>query len=350
LRKKLALLLALVAIVTGGVGVAWWLQPRGPIAPLPVRPPDDDLQLLVSLHDASEPRERPRDGLAAVPGELVLARARDGAVLAFPADGGAPRTVANLGGPAWGLAIASGAVFLSTERTTDAAPRAAVVRVPLAGGPTRVVTDSLAHPRALASDGRSVFAVDVDASEAGLLRRSTIVRIAADGGPTAVLARSDGEIDRLALDAANLYWADPLDGAIRAVPKAGGEPRTLAAERGLPEQLVVSGDTLAWVERRSETVFTMPASGGSPRAVAQDFAGFAGLVVDRRGAWWTPTSAADGRYRVLFAPLAGGDSELAGDSAEPVDALASDGVHLYWARNGEVSRADTAALPAQGGQ
>jgi hypothetical protein len=361
LRKNLALLLALVVLAAGGVGVAWWMQPRGPIAPLPARPPDDDLSLLVSLYDASEPREHPHDRLASTPmirprsgeagdvpsGELVLARARDGAVLAFPADGGAPRTLATLDGPAWNLAIAGGTVFLSTTRATDAAPRGAIVRVALAGGPTHVVSDALAHPRAIASDGRSVFAVDVDASEAGLLRRSTIVRVPADGGQPSILARSDGEIDRLALDAANLYWADPLDGAIRTVPKAGGEPRTLAAERGLPEQLVLSGDTLAWVERRSETVFTMPASGGSPRAVAQDFAGFANLVVDRRGAWWTPTSAADGRYRVLSAPLAGGDSQLAGDSAEPVDALASNGVHLYWARNGEVSRADATPSPAE---
>jgi hypothetical protein len=374
-RKKLALLLALVALAGGGAAGAWWMQPRGPRAPLPARPPDDDLQLLVSLFDASEPREPPHDRLASAAGELVLARARDGAVLAFPADGGAPRTVASLDGPAWGLAIAGGTLFLSTSirarsgdgrragstsalppvggpapstGATGSGPRAAVVRVALAGGPPRVVTEALAHPRALASDGHWVFAVDVDASEAGLLRHSTIVRLSADGGPPWVLARSEGEVDRLALDGANLYWADPLDGAIRAVPKAGGETRTLAAERGLPEQLVLSGDALAWVERRSETVFTMPASGGTPRAIAQDFAGFASLVVDRRGAWWTPTSAADGRYRVLFAPLAGGDSQLAGDSAEPIDALASDGVHLYWARDGEVSRADAPPSPANG--
>jgi hypothetical protein len=332
-RKNLILLLALVAIVAGGAAVAWWLQPRGPVGPLPARPPDDDLQLLVALHDAGDPREVARDRLASGSGELVLARARDHTLLAFPADGGAPRTLARLDSPAWGLAIAGGALFVSTTR-------GAVLRVALAGGPPRVVSEALARPRALASDGHSAFVVDVDASEAGLLRRSAIVRVSADGGPVSVLARSDGEVDGLAVDAANVYWADPLDGAIRAVPKAGGDVRALASERGLPEQLVLSGDALTWVERRSETVFTMPTSGGAPRPVAQDFAGFANLLADRRGVWWTSEGAVDGRYRVLTAAPGGGDSQPAGDSAEPIDALASDGVHLYWARGGEVSRAD----------
>jgi hypothetical protein len=341
LRKNLALLLTLVVLTAGGVGVAWWLQPRGPIAPLPVRPPDDDLQLLIALHDASEPLERPRDRLAAARGELVLVRASDRRVVAFPTDGGAPRTLARLDDPAWGVALAGGSLFLSTAR-------GAVVRVGLGGGAPHVVTDALANPRALASDGPSIFVVDVDAREAGLLRHSAIVRISADGSPASVLARSDGVVDSLALDGANVYWADPLDGAIRAVPKAGGEIRTLAAERGLPEQLVLSGDTLTWVERRSESLFTMPTSGGIPHVVAEDFAGFANLVVDRRGAWWMSEGAVDGRYRVLTVPVGGGDSQPAGDSAEPIDALASDGVHLYWARNGEVSRADATPSSADG--
>jgi hypothetical protein len=349
-RRTLLLLLALVAVVAGGAAVAWWLQPRGPIAPLPATPPDDDLPLLVALHDASEPLEHARDRLVLAPGirprsgeELVLARARDSMVLAFPADGGAPRRIARLDGPAWDIAIAGEALFLSTSR-------GAVLRVALAGGAPRVVTQALAHPRVLASDGHWVFVVDVDASEAGLLRRSAIVRLSADGGPPSVLARSDGVIDRLALDDANLYWADALEGAIRAVPKAGGDVRTLAAERGLPEQLVLSGGALTWVERRRETLFTMPASGGVPHAIAQDFGGFASLVVDRRGAWWTSEAAADGRYHVVTVPPGGGDSRPAGDSAEPIEALASDGAHLYWARGGEVSRVDAVASAEDGGK
>jgi hypothetical protein len=332
-----------VALAGGGAAVAWWMQPSAPPRSLPARPPDDDLALLVSLHDASEPRERPRDLLVAAGGQLVLARARDDTLVAFPAAGGPPRTVARLDGPAWGLVLAERTLWLSTTRTSEAGPRGAVVRVPLSGAPPRIVSEALAHPRAIASDGRWVFVVDVDESEAGLLRRSTIVRLAAEGGPPSVLARSDAEVAGVALDDANVYWADPLDGTIRTVPKAGGDARSLASERGLPEQLVVSGDTLVWVERRSESVWTMRTSGGAPRAVAQDFAGFANLVADRRGVWWTSEGAVDGRYRVLSAPLAGGDSRPAGDSAEPIDALATDGAHLYWARNGQVSGADAPA-------
>jgi hypothetical protein len=336
LRKKLTPLLVLAALVAAGAFVAWWMQPEPPRAALPSKPPDDDLVMLASLLDAGEPREPAHDQLVAGGGAVYLARASDHTIVATPAGGGAPRTLARLDGPAGGMALAGGALWLSTASGS-------LVSVPVAGGPPRVVAKGLSRPRAVASDGHWVFVVDSEAGEAGLLRTSAVVRVPVEGGAPVVVGRCEGDVTGIALDDANAYWADEFDGTIVAAPKAGGEPRSLVTGRGLPEQLVASGDALYWVERRSETVWTMPKAGGTARAIAQDFAGFAHLVVDPRGVWWATEAPEAGRFRVLTAPARGGESAPASDAVDAIDALASDGEHLYWARGGEASRVERSA-------
>jgi hypothetical protein len=338
LRKNLTRLALLVALVGTGALVAWWMRPRPPRVALPATPPDDDLEMLAAIFDAGAPHEPSHDLLVAGAGELYLARSSDDTIVAVPRSGGPPRTIARLEGPIWGMALADGALWLTTTRLTDTHARGAVERIPVAGGAPTVVAEGLARPRAIASDGRWVFVVDVDASEPGLLHRSAIVRLPAAGGPPVIVGRCEGEVTGVLLDDANVYWANRFDGTIVAAPKAGGDPRSLATERGLPEQLVESGGDLYWVERRSETVWSMPKAGGGPRTIVQDFAGFANLVVDARAIWWTSEAAVAGRFRVLTAPAAGGDATPASEAVDGIDALASDGTHLYWARGGEVSR------------
>jgi hypothetical protein len=349
-RKNLPALLALAALVGAGALVAWWMRPEAPPVALPAKPPVDDLEMLTALFDGGAPREPAHDLLVAGAEELYLARANDGTIVAVPKTGaGIPRKVAQLPGVARGMALAEGALWVSTTRDTAAdgghvAAGGAVLRVPLAGGAPSVVADGLASPHAIASDGRAVFVVDVDAREPGLLRSSVIERIPASGGKPAAIGRCEGEVTALALDDASVYWADPFDGTIVAAPKAGGDRRSLAVERGLPEELTLHGGALYWVERRSETVWTMPAAGGTPRPIVQDFAGFANLVVDDRGVWWVSEAPLAGRFRVLTIAAAGSESSPASEAVEAIDALASDGAHLFWARGGEVSRVP--ALPA----
>jgi len=297
---------------------------------------DDDLELLSTIADAAapgEPAHEPvRDRLVAGPGpDVYLARASDRAVLAVPKAGGAPRVLARLDEPASALAVGGGALWIGS--------RHAILKLPLAdGGAPAVVARGLAGPRSVASDGTWTFVVDVDASRGGMLPRSTIVRLPADGGPPAVVGRATGDVEDVALGDANVYWADALEGTIVAAPEAGGEPRAIATERGLPGEVVVAGGDLYWVERRSESVWTMPAAGGAPRRMTQDFAGFADLVADARGVSWRTEAAVDGAFRVLTAPRAGGDAVPASVAARGIDALAGDGEHLYWSRDGVVSR------------
>ncbi len=363
MRKNVTLLLALIGLVAAGALAAWtvrlglggsvvetWgMRPEAPRAPLPAKPPDDDLEMLTALFDGGAPGEPAHDLLVAGAEELYLARASDGAIVAVPKAGhGTPRKLARLTGVARGMALAGGALWVSTTREAPAdaggiASGGAVVRIALGGGAPTVVVGDLAGPHAIASDGRWVFVVDVGAREPGLLRSSVVERLPATGGKPAAVARCEGEVTSLALDDANVYWADPFDGTIVAAPKAGGDPRSLAVERGLPEQIALYGGALYWVERRSETVWTMPAAGGTPRPIVQDFAGFANLVVDGHGLWWVSEAPLAGRFRILTVATTGGDSSPASDAVEEVDALASDGAHLYWARSGEASRVPTSA-------
>jgi hypothetical protein len=324
-----------------------WLAASSEPAPNPVPPQvKDDLELVEALFDAGPEPEAPHDVLVAGERDLYLARAAEHDVIAQPKGGGDTRTLATLEQPAYDMTLAGGALWLTTRATSS--PRSpdgkaptdsgVVARLPLSGGKPAVLTTGLSSPRTIACDGEWVFVVDTDDSEAGLLQKSTIVRIPAKGGPPTVVARSDGEIDAIALDGPSIYWTDRLDGSILSAAKTGGSPKVLASERGLPEKLRAYGGALYWIERRSESLWTMPLSGGTPRQMTQDLAGFAHVVVDGRGVWWTNEAAIDGAFRVLVAPGPTGQELEGSDIVSAVDALATDGHELYWYREGVVSR------------
>jgi hypothetical protein len=314
-------------------------------------PVPDDLQLIAALFDGGPETEAPHDVLVAGERDVYLARAAEHDVIAQPKSEGGARTLAKLEQPAYDMTVAAGALWLTTRVTSSpraadagraaaAADSGAVARLPLSGGKPAVLATGLSSPRTIACDGESVFVVDADDSEAGLLPKSSILRIPVAGGAHTVMARSDGEIDAIAMDGPLIYWTDRLDGSILSVAKTGGSPRVLASERGLPEKLRAYGGALYWIERRSESLWTMPVSGGTPRQITQDLAGFAHVVVDGRGVWWTNEAAIDGAFRVLVAPGPTGQEREASEVVREIDALATDGHDLYWYREGAISRVD----------
>lgn len=318
--------LASLGVAIGCTMGAWWLFAGQTHASHPVLPPEDDLEMVAALLDGAA-AEPPRDVLLAGAEELYLARASDKTVVAIAKTLGAPRVLARLDAPAQGMALADGALWVTTNR--------AVEKVPLGGGDPQVVTGALARPRAVAGDGRWVFVVDVDTTRQGLTHASAVLRFPAAGGDATVLGKSDGEIPGIALDDTTAYWADPLEGNIVSVPKAGGASLVLVTDRGLPGSLVVYADALIWAEKRSESLWTMAKTGGDPRRLVQDFAGFANVVVDARGVFWSNEAAVDGAFRVLVAE--GGDAKPASAAVDGVDALVSDGRRLFWERRGVVS-------------
>jgi len=317
----------LLGVLLASAMGAWWLFAGEKSPALSLPSPHDDLDLVTALLDGAT-SEPPRDVLLAGGDELYLARAGEGTVVAVAKKGGAARTLASLHEPAHGMAFAGGSLWVTTTH--------AVEKIPVAAGEPQRAAGGLARPRAIATDGRWLFVVDVDPSRQGMTHASAVLRIPAAGGQPTVLGRSDGEIANLALDDASVYWADRLDGSLVSVPKTGGAPRVLATDRGLPGFVAVEGDALTWVEKRGDSLWTMPKTGGPPRRLAQDFAGFANVVVDARGVFWTNEAAVDGLFRALAVGKTG-DVEPVSGAVDGVDALASDGERLYWERNGVVS-------------
>lgn len=330
--SKGALFGLLAALVVGGLA-AWWAlggSERPARAPVTVTG-NDDLDLVMGLLDGAA-TEPPRDVLVATPGERYLARASDRSVIAVGGEGGAARTLAVLEAPARAMALSEGALWIAAGR--------GITKVPVGGGAATTVASGLQRPHAVAAGGGAVFFVDVEPARGGLTHASVVARVPASGGERTVLGRADGEVSNLALDDANVYWADRLEGTLVAAPRSGGPSRVLASDRGLPGEVAADADALYWVEKRSESLWTMPKAGGAPRQLTQDFAGFANLLVDARGVVWTNEAAIDGAFRVLLLPRDGGDVRPASEPVEAIDALASDGATLWWDRGGAVARVD----------
>jgi hypothetical protein len=326
---KKATSVALLGVAIASAMGGWWLfAGEAPRAAPPPAPVSDDLDLVASLLDGST-TEPPHDLLLAGAGELYLARSGDGSVVTLTKTGAGRRTLAHLEGPARGMALAAGALWLTTKK--------AVEKVPVAGGESQQVAGDLGRPGAIACDGTWVFVVDTETGSPGLTHANAVVRIPTSGGEKTVLGRSEGEITNLVFDETHVYWPDRLEGSIVAVPKAGGARQVLATDRGLPGSMAIGGDALYWVEKRSESLWTMPKTGGTPRQVAQDFAGFANVVVDARGIFWSGEAAVYGTFTVLTAPSQGDEAVAISPSVPGIDALASDGTRLFWDRAGDVS-------------
>jgi hypothetical protein len=339
IRGRLLPLLALAGITISALA-GWWLSSRQKHAGLPSRGPEDDLPL-VPAFDAGERLAPAHDILVAAADELYLARIGDRTIVSLTKPAGTWHVLARLDGPAWGMALAHDTLWLTTVPTASSgARRGAVLKLDRHGGAPLVVADGLAAPRAVASDGRWVFVIDVDASTPGLLPESSILRISTEGGEPTVIAQCKGEVADIALDETHVYWADRLDGSIVAAPKLGGDLRVLAKDRGLPREIVVDDGALYWVEERSESLWTMPKAGGPPRRISQDFAGFVSLTASARDLWWVNKTAAEGLFHVLRVPKTGGDPILATPGVDAIGAIASDGTRIYWEHDGGVSTVD----------
>ena len=322
-------LLGLAALVAIGIA-SWLLFSRAREArEAQSRIVEDDLEMLARIVDGSAIAALPHDRLVLGASNAYVLLAAAGVIESVPPAGAEVGVLGRVPAPASDMALGGDSLWVTGG--------GGVTRVPLDGASTSLVAAGLSRPHAIASDGRWVFVVDVDATPTGMLRASRLVKIATSGGAPAVVGSYQGEVTDVALDGTSAYWADRLEGAILAVPESGGEPKPLAHDRGLPEQVLVDAKSVYWVEKRSESLWKMPKAGGAPVQLAQDFAGFAHAVVHGESIAWVNEAAVDGGFRVLSVPVAGGQVRTVSDTVDAIDALASDGAHLYWLRGGAVS-------------
>jgi hypothetical protein len=360
-RSVWAPLVILAVLASGGVAT-WTLWPS---ARAERAPPNDALEWPATPTDT---REATKDVYAAGSAEIYVALAGEHAIRRVPLDRIRPdATATNDAGRASGAsAIAAGESVLKVDPGEDVmamsvgadlicfasgqrGPRGPVsVRAGvLPRGPFVTYRRDGPSVLAIACDRSSVVVVTAGEAATGLISKSNVERLSfiADDRRGNWIVRSDGAITSLALDDTRVYWADTLDEKIVAVAKDSGSPMVLAEGRGLPKSIVAFGDALFWVEQRGESVWTMPKIGGAPRLVVQDFAGFAHLAAGPDGVFWVNEAAVSGGFRVLRAPLGGGDATPVAPASPPVDgidALMVVGTDVLWARDGHVAHVSTA--------
>lgn len=174
-----------------------------------------------------------------------------------------------------------------------------------------------------------------------------------DGGAIVVLACGQSRPGTIAVDAANVYWADygtypdsgfngyNRDGAIMKVPIGGGAPIALATAQNAPIALAVRGTNVFWVNcnlsqapggggGRGCAIMKVPVSGGVATVLASDQTDVFNLAVDASSVYWgvdCGTGPSCGAIRAV--PSDGGTPRDLGPAGDPVG-IAVDSVSVYW--------------------
>lgn len=341
---------ALLSLLVGGGVAAWllWPSPQAPRAS--AAHAGDDLEWLAAPKAG---REAAQDIYAADPSGIYLASAHDHRISRSPVEAtdasiAARAEVLRLESREDVAAMATGSGTLCIASGADGPRGRMTVRAgPEPGGPFKIVRPDGPSVLAIACDRDAIFVVSADDGSSGLLQKSSVERLPVAGGPSTVVGHSDGAVTSLALDETRLYWADSIDEKIIAVPKGGGTSIALAEGRGLPRSIAAYGDALFWVEQRGESVWTMPKSGGAPHLVVQDFAGFSHLTAGPGGVYWVNEGAVSGGFRVLRAPLTGGDATPLSPPVDSIDAVLVVGTNVFWARDGRIASAVAGTGPSR---
>jgi hypothetical protein len=114
----------------------------------------------------------------------------------------------------------------------------------------------------------------------------------ASGGGVVTLASGQDKPDSIAVDGANVYWANVADGysgthgAIMKVPIGGGTPVALASGQSDPSDLATDGVNVYWTNQSANTIMSVSVSGGTPTTLASDQAGPAGIAVRDDFVYW----------------------------------------------------------------
>jgi hypothetical protein len=122
------------------------------------------------------------------------------------------------------------------------------------------------------------------------------------GGTGRVLVTSPNDASAFALDATNVYWADPgsssaghVDGSIRSVPIAGGAATVLATGQAWPISVAVDSTFVYWVNAGSATgtwsVMKVPIAGGVAVSLASGANVATSLALVNGVLFWVTASA-----------------------------------------------------------
>jgi hypothetical protein len=139
---------------------------------------------------------------------------------------------------------------------------AAIMRMPLSGGPTQILANNLQDPQ---------LAIDASAIYFSELARSTIKSIPLAGGEPTLLVDGVTRCSWLQTDETWLYWVNGVGtetSAVMRVAKSGGMPMTVVSAPNI-FQLLLAGDALFYMHWAADgTLARAPKAGGSSETVA----------------------------------------------------------------------------------
>ncbi len=212
----------------------------------------------------------------------------DGAVMRVDKNGGAPSTIASkqfgdaalavddanvywttcgkeigvyrlskTGGAPVLIADASCATSIAVDTTHVYWISDAIKKVDKRGGAAQTIVAS--RGSALTIDGALIYWTRTEATSRTTFascadNRSALMKASKDGGAATLLAQIAGtEPNRLAIDEANIYWANDCANGVMRVPKTGGNPSAVVQDQ-TTKNVLVDATSVYWIVEYEDTL------------------------------------------------------------------------------------------------
>jgi hypothetical protein len=278
---------------------------------------------------------------------------------------GKPRPVTVLAPVANGVAFVAvnGPDVYAATNPGSSYLQAAVMKVPIAGGPPVTLASGLRTLTALALDATNVYVTVWGSFMLSDPALDQVLRVPMAGGAAETLVPGQLSPQGVAVDSAYVYWGNR--GAVSRMLLSGGALEPLVSGTPFPVELAVEDANLYWVNidvsadaSASVRVMKVPKAGGTPTALVTVPENASGprLTVAGAFAYWTSsvyTPKNGGRNagvgNLNKVPVAGGPSiRLATDLVGPVG-VAVDATHIYLVSQATSPDAAVLRLPLDGG-